>query len=847
MRCTLSFAAVMLLAGTAHAQSQIVEEPTDGVNLPATPLAGDQDARATSVNPAGLQFVGGVAFAIAVDAEDRDVATSAGPGVGVFLAAPLGGRYAPSMGLGLGVEWLRPSRTRFTPDYGTPLRTTVAWSLALGRNASFGLGWHHFSDDNSAGGSLGGLDTYDLGLHWRLGNHLALGSVVRDLGAPRAGTALVQRRYELEVVARPTGTDFLDLGLGGRIGERRADVDGWLRGSVKVARGVFVHAAVETRELQIEETLPSGAVRDYEDRDLRATLGLEVSFGGVGIATYGSGGLDENGDAHLIGGTVVARMSSRHVAPVQGYGPRIERIELTGDIGPRGLARALLRLRAIERDGEVRAVVFTIDGISAGWATAQELRDQIVALRKAGIKTFAYLVEASMRDYYVASACEKVYVDPAGAVRLVGFAGNTLYFRGTFDKLGVSAQFEKIAEYKSFPESYTDIGPSAPALEMHEAIYDTIFDTLVGDIATSRGLDREAVVALIDAGPYTAGDLAKDQKLVDAVAEPEEVAKLVAKELGRLYFVGGPPDVKDDRWDRPAIAIIYADGDIVDGASRTVPILGKLVGAQTLVGAIERARRDDDVKAIVIRIDSPGGSALASEVMSRAVFATRGKKPIICSMGDVAASGGYYLAAGCDRIFADTMTITGSIGIFSGKFDISGLLAKVGVTVHTATRGKHADVDSMYHPYSDDERALVHHQLEYMYGRFTGAVSKGRGMTDAEVDQVGRGHVWTGKAAQGVKLVDELGGLTAAIEYAKVKGGLSADEKVRVIELPRETGGLLSALIGQVARVRADAGPTESLDFTMLPGVRDALEALPASLVVEPDAAQARLPFDFVW
>jgi protease-4 len=838
--------------GTARAQThQIAEEPTDGVHLPATPLAGDQDARATSANPAGLQFIGGLGLILAVDAEQRDVATSSGPGVGVFLAGTVGGRYAPAMGLGVGLEWVRPSRTRFTPDPGTPLRTTVAWSLGLGARAGVGVSWHHFYDDNDASAHVGGLDTWDLGLSWRLGNHLALGGVIRDVGGPQVGPVAVRPRYELEVTTRPTGTDRLDLGLGGRLGgslSREVSADAWLRASVRATRGVYVHAAVESRELQVVETLPSGTVTSYQDRDLSATLGLEISFGGAGITTYGTGQIDEDGEVRAIGGTLIARLSSEHVPPVQGHSPRIERVEISGDIGSRGLTRLVLRLRAIARDPSAKAVVFTIDGVGAGWATVQELRQEIVALRTAGKKTFAYLVDATTRDYFLASACDKVYVDPAGGVRLTGFAAHTLYFKGTFEKLGVNAEFEKIAEYKSAPESYTDLGPSAPALAMHEAIFDSLYEELIGAIARGRDIERETVLQLIDGGPYSAGDLETDKRIVDAVADPDQVAQLVSVELGRLYPVGPPPEERDERWERSAIAIIYADGDIVDGDSRSVPLLGrKMVGAATMVAALQQVRQDPRVKAVVIRIDSPGGSALASELMSREVFKTRGVKPIICSMGDVAASGGYYLAAGCDWIFADPMTITGSIGIFSGKFDLSGLLGKLGVSIHTTTRGKRADMDSYYRPYSDEERKLMHDKLEYFYRRFTGAVSKGRAMTDKQVDEVGRGHVWTGKQAKGIRLVDELGGLGDAIDYAKAKAGLGADELVRVVELPKVGGGLLSALLGNIVRARADAGPTSALELLLLPEVRAVLDALPASLVAEPDAVQARLPFNLSW
>lgn len=838
--------AILCFAAPVGAQRQIAEEPTGGVHLPATPLGGEHDARATSVNPAGLQFVPGLSIALAIDASAEEHVTTGGPGVGLYLATPLGGGLLPRIGLGLAAEWLRPSRIRLTPDPGTPTRFTIATSMALGRRLALGLGWHHFTDDHPVA-TIDGLDTWDVGLSWRLGNRFAVGAVVRDLGAPRVSGEPVQRRYELEWTTRPTGTDRLDLGLGGRIGEERADLDGWARASLRVARGFYLHAAFETTELRVLETTPSGDLRDYEDRDMRATLGLEVSFGATGVSTYATGGLDEEGDARALGGTVIARLSSPDVPAVQGRPGRIERIELSGAMGVRTISRHVLRLRAIARDPAAKAVVITIDGLSAGWASVQELRDEITKIRAAGKKVFAYMVAGSSREYFLATACDKVYVDPAGGLRLTGFAGTTLYFRGTFDKLGVSAQFEKIAEFKSAPESYTDLGPSAPALKMRDDMYDSMWEELLTGIVQGRKLDRATVEKLVQGGPYSAGDLQNDKRLVDAVADPDQVAELISVELGGLYPVGVEPDERADRWELPAIAVIYADGDIVDGKSTTIPILGrKLVGGETMVAALQAARASSSVKAVVIRIDSPGGSALASELMSREVFKLRGVKPVICSMGDIAASGGYFLAAGCDRIFAEPMTITGSIGIFYGKFDLSGLLAKAGVSTKTVKRGEHADMESYYRPYTDEEREIIRDKLTYLYGRFTGAVAKGRGMTEAEVDAVGRGHVWTGKQALGVGLVDELGGLGAAIDYAKDKAGLGVNERVRIVELPRRPGGLLSFLLGSVVKARAEEA-ADTLDLSELGAVQELLKAFPASVLAQPETPQARLPFEITW
>ncbi len=834
-------AAVPVLAHAQTATRQYAEEPTGGVDLPTTPLAGDHDARATALNPGGLQHLTGGSLTLALDLADADTAASPGNGVGLFLAGPAGGGVLPRLGIGFGVEALRPPRQTLAPDPGTPWRVSVAMSTPFGRRGGLGIALRHFYGEGPAQGRT----TVDLGLSLRMGNHLAAGAVVRDVNAPTLGTVPVQRRYELELTARPLGTDRVDLGLGGRVGETRGDVDGWLRVSVRAARGVYLQASAETRALHIIETTPVDET-DRTDRDVRFAAGLELSFGSLGAGVYGRGRIDEDGTGHPTGGTLIARWSASPPPAVQGRAQRIERIELSGSIGPREVTAIVLRLRAIRRDPAVKGVVLAIDGAGAGWASLQEIRDEVRAVSRGGTKVFAYLVSASGRDYWLATAADKIYLDPAGGVRLVGFAGTTLYFRGAFDKLGVDAQFEKIAEYKSAPEQFTEIAPSEAALRMRNELYDSLWQSFVDGIAAGRKLDQATVLALIDGGPYTAGQLEKEPRLIDAVANPERVAELVSIELGGLAPVGEAPREQDDRWLRPAIAVIYADGDIVDGQSSSIPFLGrKLVGGETIAKAISAARNSPEVRAIVIRIDSPGGSALASEVMSREVFKTRGVKPIICSMGDVAASGGYFLAAGCDVIFAEPMTITGSIGIFYGKFDLSGLMARLGVTTDTFRRGARADMESMYRPYTPEERTLLRDRLTYFYRRFTGAVAEGRKLTQTRVDELGRGRVWSGQQAAGIGLVDRLGGIADAITLAKERIGLSPDDRVRVIALPRVSAGLLGTLVSLLG-ARAQA-PTPAIGLGDLPAVRAVLGAIPPSLLVAPESVQARLPYEIVW
>ena len=834
--CALSLTAVAAPASAQLVSRQYVDTPTNGLTLPTTGLAGDYDARAVIANPAGLQFIDGADAVLLAGATDANTVANGGAGVGLFLAGAFGGKIIPRTGVGLSIEALDSPRDVLLPDPGSPVRLTLAESFNLGKHSSFGLSWHHFFDD----GTLGGVDTFDAGIAWRPNNYISIGGAVRDLTSPVVALVPVQRRYELEIATRPLGHSGLELAIGGRVGEVRGDVDGWFTARWRVLDGITLQGTIESRQLYaIDTAVATGVESQIADRDVRAFVGLELSFGNVTTTAYGEGRRDEHGGYQGVGGTVALHITGAALPSLTNESNHIERLALDGSVSARNVTSLTMKLRAIAKNSAVKALVITLDDVGGGWGTLDELRSEIARVRDSGKKVFAYMVNGSDHDYFVATAANKIFVDPAGGVRLLGMSSTVLYWKGAFDLVGVTAQFEKIAEFKSAPEAFTQTGPSPVAKAMREDIYDSLDKDFIEAISKGRHLDAGAIRALVDGGPYTAGDLVKDKRLVDDVADPEQVATLVAHELGGYYPVGSSPKRAAERWQPPAIAVIYADGDIVDGKSRSIPLIGvNVVGGESISTAIEASRENPEVAAIVLRIDSPGGSAVASEMMSREVFRTRGVKPIICSMGDVAASGGYYLAAGCDVIFADPMTITGSIGIFSGKFDLAGLLGKIGVTTDTTKRGAHADVDSVYRPFTDEERASLRKQLTYMYGRFTDTVAAGRALTKIKVEDLGRGHVYTGRQAQANGLVDHFGSLGDALDEAKRRAGVAANEHVRLVELPTVSKGLLGWLLGGAQ------ASDEVIDWQSLPLAKQLLGNLPASVVLEPDAPQARLPYD---
>jgi protease-4 len=420
-----------------------------------------------------------------------------------------------------------------------------------------------------------------------------------------------------------------------------------------------------------------------------------------------------------------------------------------------------------------------------------------------------------------------------------------MFFRGLGDLIGVRADFVKIAEYKSAPEQYTRTDSTPAARAQREAYVGDVWAHLTSGIAEARHVDVATARGWIDRGPYTAAE-AKEAGLVDELRHGDEVEAGIAAQLGRSIALKTPPTSpeRENDWERPAVAVLFVDGDIIDGKSTTIPILNmKFAGMQTLMAAIQRARDDARIRAIVVRIDSPGGSALASDVLARELERTAQVKPVICSLGDIAASGGYFMAASCSRIYAAPSTLTGSIGIFTGKFDVSGLAAKIGVSLESYERGTHAGIDSLYRQYTDEERAQILIKLRYFYSRFVDQVARGRRLTPVQVDAIGRGHIWSGDAALRRGLVDEFGGLMDAVVEAKRRAGLDERDRVTLDATPDEPG-----LLGQILQLLGIGGERAATprasDDLLSRIVAPALRGIPGSLLVAPSTPQARLDFD---
>lgn len=451
------------------------------------------------------------------------------------------------------------------------------------------------------------------------------------------------------------------------------------------------------------------------------------------------------------------------------------------------LVSILSELRKAGRDARITTVILRIRGLDIGWAKAQDLRDAILALHDRGKRTIAYLESerfGSTREYYVASAADEVWVSPATRAPFLGLAADYLFLGGLFEKLGVTIEAEKVGKYKSAVEGYTATTMSEANAEMVNSIMDSIETQLVAAVADRRKLAPTEVRAIIDQAPMTPQELL-DAKLIDGVGYLDQVIEKAGKPPTVEASAYAGVDPRSVGFDPVAtFALVYGSGSVVHGDARMGTSGDPVLASTTVSRALLQAAEDENIRAIVFRIDSPGGSALASDIVYRAVAEAKKKKPVVVSFSDVAASGGYYVAAAADTIVAQPGTLTGSIGVFVLRPVVGGLLEKLGVGHASVTRGTHADMLLSTQPLSPSSRERLQHEVESIYHLFVERVAEGRSLEAAYVDEVGQGRVWTGVQAGERKLVNLLGGLHAAVDRAKEQVGLSREADVALLPYP---------------------------------------------------------------
>lgn len=485
-------------------------------------------------------------------------------------------------------------------------------------------------------------------------------------------------------------------------------------------------------------------------------------------------------------------------------------VSLFGDGSQMTLRDWLHRLASARNDDQVHAVALELDGPSLSWAQAQELADAVKRLDEVK-PVHAFITNGGASDYLIASAAREVAMEPMGTLMITGLAAELTFFRGTMDLLGIQPQFIQIGRFKGAAEPFDRTEPSEELKGEYNKILDDLFDQLVGQIARQRRMKFDQARKAVDSGPFTARDAQKN-KLIDRIVTrqtwQEELSKKVAgkecqwagdyakKEATKIDFsnpfalLGALTRVKSDEVRDPTIAIINCEGMIVDGQSGEGLLGGTMAGSKTLVKCFQEMAADNRVKAVVFRIDSPGGSALASEMIYQAVKACAAKKPVIASIGQTGASGGYYVALGAKTIYADPCGLVGSIGVVSGKMAIKGLMSKIGISTTEITRGANAGFQTS-RAWTDSEKEIMRKMAQEIYDVFTSRVTESRGKKVPRVEDVAQGRIFTARQASTNGLVDQLGGMREAILAAQAAANINSSHFI-VLPRPRSIMDMFS-------------------------------------------------------
>jgi protease IV len=447
-------------------------------------------------------------------------------------------------------------------------------------------------------------------------------------------------------------------------------------------------------------------------------------------------------------------------------------------------------LRKAAADPRIRAILFMPQSVDAGWAKLEEIRSDLEAFKKSGKPVYAYLRTPRARDYYVATAADRIFMAPEDFLDVKGLRAELTYLKGTLDKLGVQIEIEHVGKYKDAGDMFTRKSASPETLQVMNSVLDDLYGQIVGRFATARKKSPDQIRAIIDQGPFTSKQ-ALAAGLIDALRYEDQAlgdlqgvlkVKDFPKVSARDYLRIPPESVGVETGSR--VALLVAEGDIIRGDSDS-PLGGDgFVTSTGMTKLLQRVGSDSLIRGVIVRIDSPGGDGFASDEIWREMVLLSKKKPLVISMSDMAASGGYYMAMTGDPILAYPGTFTGSIGVFYGKADLHGLYDKLGVQKEILMRGKFADIDSDYVPLSDTARKKLQSSIGEFYQTFVDRVAKGRHCEASQVEPIAQGRVWLGSQAKANGLIDQFGGLDKAIDVLRQKAGIAANDKVRLVAYP---------------------------------------------------------------
>lgn len=698
---------------------------SESVMLPFYSSAVCDDAMAVIINPAGLGVKRGL------NGYYYHTLSGATGGDNAF--------FISLTNLGFGAEFVDQAEAKFS-------KYTLSDSLRLTNDLYFGAGYSWYNSKHKIYDSL---SSWDAGLLYRPSNYISFGMTAHNINRSEN----TKRNYNLAIGLRPY-TNRVTFSMDGMLTESSKIKDADIRWSIELE--------------PVNGMLLKGSYGRDRSFDIKVGIGLpRLEFG-----SYRH--FDDNGTNK--GGGVYTRFSNERFRTIFDIGNYVLDIN-TEDIN---------EVQKAKDDVTIEGIIIKPSMNGSGMASIQEMYDSIAEFKSTGKKSLCYIDMISNKGYYLASISDKIVINRAGYLLLNGLRSEVTLYKGTLDKLGIEAELYNIGKYKSASEILTNERISDYHRESLNSILDDLSEQMVSGIADGLGITKEKVQELIDMGPYSAKSAEKVglvDSLVYADQVEEEMKQLVGKKVtiisGKEY---GKRKYYNYNWGiKPQIAVIYATGLIVPGKST----IDGIMGADTICNALKKAREDRLIKAVVIRIDSGGGSVFASDLIWREVVLTKRKKPVIVSMGDIAASGGYYIACPADVILAEPSTITGSIGVISGKINLRGFYDRLGIKKEILKRGRNSDIYSLYTDFSDEQKEIIERQAQETYKDFVAKVVEGRKLSEEQVEKIAQGRVWTGRQAKENGLIDELGGLDKAISIAKKKANIKEDTSVDIISLPK--------------------------------------------------------------
>ena len=757
----VTFLAGVILALFFVSSGFCYQPPTESFVLPYTSVATSDDISAIKFNPAGLglrrSFQTGFFHTFSDSSFEGDN--------GLFLSA---GR------LGFSVEWLGniTSQTyrKYTLSSGGEFVDGFFWGVG---HSWFGSRHKEYDD----------LSSWKLGLLVRPFEFFSLGAVAKDLNRPQFCGEKTEVSYDFGLAVRP---------LGGFLRDRLT-----LSADASFAQNEKLKDA--TTRFRAEAELVDGFVFFGDiDNDGNFGIGGKIHLPNLGAGSYNS----VTKDYELNQGIVYATLSGDRYRTVLERRDNFLEVRLSGKIVEENtrvgifgkkkptLIDLLTDIGRAKDDKTIKGILLRIDSFDMGLAKTQEIREAILDFKRGGKSVIAFMEYGGNKEYYLATAADKIVLLPSGYLMVTGLAAKVTFIKGTLDKLGIVADLEHIGDYKTASDLVTRESMSPAHREVTNSILDDFYDQMTSHIAFGRGWTQNETKSKIDQGPFTASEALK-AGLVDTLLFYDQLDALIKEETGTKANRLAHQRYHEQKPYRyswaipPKIAVVFATGSIMSGESGRDFLWGEVMGSETISQAIKAAREDKRVKAIVFRVDSPGGEGIASDVILREIILSKEKKPFIVSMSDVAGSGGYWISCAADTIISMPGTYTGSIGVITGKVSLEELYEKIGFNIETVKRGKHADFFTTTRQFNDEEREVVRRQIEEFYSEFVDKVAEQRKMSHEEVHAIAQGRVWTGRQAKENGLVDMLGGLNLAIAIAKEKAGLPEDAEVEIITYPK--------------------------------------------------------------